>query len=275
MSKSNLDKDQLISVLREEWTAIDELLSSLSEQDWSAPGGLPGWRVQDVVAHLIGTESMLAGQEVPAADIDDLLALPHVHNEIAAINERWARAIRVLPPAEVLTRFREITAVRLKALEAMSAEDFQAPSWTPVGQDTYARFMRIRLFDCWMHEQDIRYALQRPGHGGGPCVVSVLDEITASMGYIVGKRGKAPDGSVVTIELTGAAARTVHVQVDGKARVVAEPPGPATTTIRLDAVLFTRLAGGRTTAEEHRDEITVDGDQELGRRVAANFAYTI
>jgi len=30
---------------------------------------LPGWRVTDVVAHLIGTEAMLAGEPTPATDV--------------------------------------------------------------------------------------------------------------------------------------------------------------------------------------------------------------
>ena len=41
---------------------------------------------------------------------------------------------------------------------------------TPAGPDTYGRFMRVRIFDCWMHEQDIRRAVGRPGHVEGPAV---------------------------------------------------------------------------------------------------------
>ena len=39
----------------------------------------------------------------------------------------------------------------------MTQADFDAPSWTPAGRDeTYGRFMRIRHYDCFMHEHDIR-----------------------------------------------------------------------------------------------------------------------
>jgi uncharacterized protein (TIGR03083 family) len=271
---SEFDKDRLVSVLRAEWAAIDELLAGLSEQDWAGPGGLPGWSVQDVIAHVIGTESMLLGHEVPEADLDPM-TLPHVHNEIGAVNERWISAMRAENPAAVLARFREVTAQRTKALEAMTQDDFDAPSWTPAGQATYGRFMRIRLFDCWFHEQDIRHALGFPDGGPGPCTDTALDEITAAIGYVVGKRGKAPDGSSVTFELTGHSPRTVHVLVDGKAKQVPELPNPATVTIRLDVGLFARLAGGRTRAAEHRDAITLNGDTELGGRIVDNLAYTI
>ena len=40
------------------------------------------------------------------------------------------------------------------------------------------------------------------------------------MGFVVGKLGKAPDGSRVAIELTGPLARTIRVVVDGRARLV-------------------------------------------------------
>ena len=46
----------------------------------------------------------------------------------------------------------------------MSPEAWDAVGFTPAGQDTYGRFMRIRVFDQWMHELDIRDAI---GLGGG------------------------------------------------------------------------------------------------------------
>ena len=55
------------------------------------------------------------------------------------------------------------------------------------------------------------------------------------MGFVVGKLGKAPDGSRVAIELTGPLARTIRVAVDGRAQVVDDFGGQEpTATIRLD-----------------------------------------
>ena len=68
---------------------------------------------------------------------------------------------------------------------------------TPVGPESYGRFMRVRLFDCWMHEQDIRDGLGLPSSDAelsGPAPRLSLDEIAATMGYVVGKLGKAPEG---------------------------------------------------------------------------------
>ena len=199
--------------------ALDELLAGLSEDEWRLPTPCPGWDVHANVAHIIGTESMLAGIDAPASDAD-LGSLPHVRNDIGAFNEAWIVAYAEQSPAELLTRFREITKQRLAALREIDDDAWDKEGFTPAGPDTYGRFMRIRIFDCWMHEQDIRQAVGRPGHEGGPAVELALDEMAGALGYVVGKRAGAPDSSAVTFDLTGPAARQIHVAVDGRGKVV-------------------------------------------------------
>ena len=96
------------------------------------------------------------------------------------------------------------------------------------------------------------------------------------MGFVVGKLGGAPDGSRVAIELTGPLQRTINVSIEGRGRVVedfgAQEP---TSTITLDGLLFTRLAGGRTTPAQHPDAVAYGGDEEVGRRVVEHLNYVI
>jgi uncharacterized protein (TIGR03083 family) len=264
----------VVPALVAEWSSIGGLLASLSPAQWAAPTALPGWSVHDNVAHLIGTESVLAGQAPPPCDTD-VRALPHVRNDIGAVNEQWVQGLRAESPEAMIGRFGAITAGRGAALAAMSQEEFDAPSRTPAGPGTYGRFMRIRVFDCWMHEQDIRDAVRMPGNGGGPCAEVALSEAAEALGYIVGKRAAAPDGAAVTIDLTGPARLTWHVLVDGRARVVDALPGPPTTTVRMSSHLFSRLAGGRVPVADRLGDIAIDGDQELGARVAHALPYTI
>ncbi|EUA13836.1 hypothetical protein I553_6955 [Mycobacterium xenopi 4042] len=99
--------------------------------------------------------------------------------------------------AALRQRFLAVTNDRRKVLSAMSEDDWNAVTQTPAGPDSYGRFMRIRAFDCWMHEHDIRDALGRPAADDelrGPAARLALDEMTASMGYVVGKLGKARTG---------------------------------------------------------------------------------
>jgi uncharacterized protein (TIGR03083 family) len=272
---TELDKSDVLSGLFATWDAIHRLLTRLSEQQWQAPTPLPGWSVHDVVAHIIGTESVLLGIPTPDADID-VSALDHVRNDVGVANECWIRHLSAESGTDLLQRFRTVTADRRKRLTEMSGDDWNAPIPTPVGPDIYGRFMRVRVFDCWMHEHDIRDALGQPASDAelaGPASRLALDEMATSMGYVVGELGKAPDGSRVAIELTGPLARTIRVVVDGRGRVVDDFGGDApTATIRLDGLLFTWLAGGRT---ERTAGIELGGDQDVAARVVEHLNYVI
>lgn len=263
----------VIALLAREWDAIAGLLDDLEPADWSRPV-LPGWDVHDVVAHIVGTERALAGAELPALPPGEPVP-GHVRNDIGTMNEAWVVALRPLPDADLLAQFRAVTEQRLMALRAMTAQEFDAPSWSPAGPATYARFMGTRVFDCWMHEQDIREATRKPGNESGPVAERALDEAAGGLGYAIGKLGKAPQGSTVRITLTGPINRDLHVVVDGRARVTEAVDGEPTVTMTMPSSLFFRLCGGRDDAASMLGQIEFGGDVELGRRLAANLGFLI
>lgn len=263
---------RLVGALLAEFEQIDALLGSLAPADWQRPTALPGWQVRDVAAHVLGTEAMMDGRPLP--DPPDVLGA-HVRNEIAAVNERWVRSLRDHAPAHLLAELREVLACRRTALGRLGTAELDADSWTPVGPATYRRFLQIRIFDCWLHEQDIRDALGRPGHQDGPCAQAAVDEVERALGYLVGKRAGAPAGAAITFEIEPPAARTLHVQVDRRAAVVAALDRPADVVVRLPGSLFVRLAGGRLAADAARDQVRLDGDRDLGLRILTNLAFTI
>lgn len=273
-----LDKPAVLSGLFESWRDLDQLVCDLEPTQWHAPTSLPGWNVHDVIAHLIGVESMLLGVEAPEADVD-VSTLEHVHNDIGVLNERWVRKLRDLSAAELLDTFRATTAERRKALSGLSHAQWNDVTFTPAGPDSYGRFMRVRTFDCWMHEHDIRDAIGARASASelvGPASEYALDEMAASMGFVVGKLGGAPDGARVSLELTGPLGRTINVVVEGRAKVVDDfGDDDPTSTIRLDGLLFTRLAGGRVSLAEHADKVSYGGDAAVGLRIIDHLNYVI
>lgn len=273
---TNLDKSDVLEGLFASWDDIDALLGGLADKHWQAQTPLPGWTVHDVTAHLIGTESMLQGVATPEADVD-VSTLKHVRNDIGVLNERWVRKLRGVDAADMLEKFRATTAQRREALSGMGDADWNQITATPAGPDTYGRFMRVRIFDCWMHEHDIRDALGQPATDlAGPSSRLALDEVAASMGFVVGKLGGAPDGSRVAIELTGPLQRTINVAIEGRGQIVDDFGGDEpTATITMDGLLFTRLAGGRTPLAPHADAIAYGGDKAVGRRVVEHLNYVI
>jgi uncharacterized protein (TIGR03083 family) len=273
-----LDKSEVLNGLFAVWDDIDALLAGMPETEWLATSPLPGWDVQGLVAHVIGTESFLEGIAPPEPDID-VKALDHVRNDIGAMNECWVRHFGAQPSSSVLQRYREVTEGRRKVLQAMSEEDWNAETMTPAGPESYGRFMRIRVFDCWMHEQDIRLAIQRPSSDaelvGAPSRLS-LDEVAATLGFVVGKLAKAPDGSRIYFDLTGPLARGIRVNVDGRAAVVEDFGGQEpTATVRVDALQFTRLAGGRPMCPARPQDVELGGDQDVAARIVERLNFVI
>ncbi len=273
---AEIPKDRTIAALGEVWASIDALLVTLSTEEWSASTPLPGWDVHDTVAHIVGTERMLLGESPPEVEIDRD-ALPHVRNDAGAFNEVWIESMRSMPHDELASSFQDATARRLAILGAMSQDEWDAESFTPAGRGTYGRFMQIRVFDCWLHEQDIRDAIDRPGHDSGLAVEVTLDELTTAMGFVVGKKAAVPQGESVTFALTdgGTVVREIHVEVGDRAHVVPALEDGASCALTMPVGVMTRLGAGRITPDKVRDQVAVTGDEALGEAVLTNLAYTI
>jgi uncharacterized protein (TIGR03083 family) len=276
---TTLDKSDVLSGLFGVWDSIDALVDGLSESGWQAASPLPGWNVQALVSHMIGTESFLSGIAPPEPDCD-VKGLEHVRNDIGALNECWVRHLSGKSGADVLERFRSVTQGRREVLPGMPDDEWNALTVTPVGPESYGRFMRVRVFDCWMHEQDIRMALQRPSSDddlGGRASQLSLDEIASTMGFVVGKRGKAPEGSRVLFALTGPLARNISVSVNGgRAQVVDDFDGlEPTATIRMDALQFTRLAGARPMCPARAQDVELEGDKDVAARIVERLNFVI
>jgi uncharacterized protein (TIGR03083 family) len=263
--------------LDEVWTSLGTLGAGVSDADWRTPTSCPGWSVAAQYAHVVGTESMILGRPNPEVDPG---RPDHVRNDIGGFNEAWVVSLASESRQSVLTRLAEVTSARRAAMAEMTEDDFAAPSFTPVGQADYRRFMQIRVFDCWVHEQDVRDALDRPGHGDGPVAEQSVDEIVRALGYIVGKKAAAPPGSSVRIVLTGPVKRHVEVAVvEGRARAVDGIDTTPTTTLTLSSTAFTRLAGGRVAADSVTSGafggVSVAGDTAFGARLIAALPFTI
>ena len=276
-----LDKNEVLTALFASWDAIEALLAALPDDAWQTPTSLPGWTVHDVVSHVLGTELMLSGEPNPEPEVD-VSAREYVHNDIGALNERWVEHLRPESPAAMLAKFRETTTRRKAALSAMPLEEWNTVTFTPAGPDSYGRFMRVRVFDCWMHEHDIRQAVGRPAGDddlAGPDARLALDEMAASMGFVVAKKGRAPAGSRVLIALTGPMSREIRVAVnqdDGRAALVEDFGGAEPTiAITVDGLQFTRLAGGRPVFADRPQAIDYAGDAEAGARIVESLAYVI
>ena len=248
MSFTTVDKQPTIDALADTWSSTRALLVELDDDDWRLPSPLPGWDVAANVAHIVGLEAMLAGIDSPSVEVDRD-SRPHVKNDLGASNEAWVIHMAGMRPAECLERFTNLTAQRLESLQAMDQAAWDAETWTPVGKESYGRFMRIRVFDCWMHEQDIRDAVDRPGHESGPAVDGDARRDRGGARLRRGQEGgrtQRIERDVLDSPVTQP--RQLHVDVGERGRVWSTRcRGRRRVTLTMPVGVFTRLAGGRIT----------------------------
>lgn len=245
------------------WASIVALCDQLTEAEWDTPTGCPGWSVKDNVSHLIDFEASALGWPRPLHEVGDL---PHVRNDLGKLNEVGVDARRGISGAEVLAEFTRTVRAREQQLRALVPDDLSREVMTPAGPGTVSTLLTMRLMDTWSHEQDIRRALDRPGHATGPAVEESVEYFAQLLPYVVGKRVGAPDGTTVVfnfdttsvlIEVAGGRARRVE-------RFADDPSGDPTVTIAMPATTLAAAVGGRS---DTPDDIVIAGDEVLGRSI--------
>lgn len=259
--------------LREVWGRLERLCGQLTDAEWDRPTDCPSWTVRDQLAHIVGTEVQLAGEAPPPA----LDRRPdHVRNDLGAFNEAWIESLRGLAVPELVSRFSAVTERRLDQLGAMTDDELLVETDSPVGRTHYHRFMGVRVMDCWVHEQDIRLAVERPGGLRGGAAEASVERLLHSLGYVVGKRVAPPDDTVVVVRLDGPVHRERAVRVSGGRATPVEVPERPTSVVVTDSGTFARLAAGRWSAGHAVEAGLVEfgADAELGRSVVDNLATT-
>ena len=233
------------------WSSTIELCESLGEEDWARETGCPGWDVRDQVAHIVGIESDLLGRP-SAAGTDDFL----VRLEVGVTSRRS------LLTAELLDELRDVTSERLKLLRD---SDLTEEGFSPFGPMEVGRFLGIRTFDSYAHEQDIRRAVGRSGHLDGPVPIHARETILRGLGRL-----GLPDGTVLAFDVDGATRPIVFP--DGKGRVVDDAPSTPTATLSMPLETFVALGCGRTDAD--RSQVSISGDQAVAEDVLGRMSVT-
>ena len=248
------------------WQAVDDftdLLEKVPTDQWSTPTDLPGWDVHAIAAH-IDHDDVEIGQ--PA----------HVHGIMGSFTEQGVVARRDREVDSLIQEIRESATRRHTQLLADPPADptATADGFAAVMGWSWRTLLRNRPFDVWMHEQDIRRAVGRPGNLDTAAAAHTVRVFADAFGYAVGKRVAPPPGTTVVLEVRGAHPVHLAVEVNEAGRAVTVPDDPDSPTVRLEmgTETFAILGGGRRSPD--RLEIRMVGDEDLGRRVLAAMAVT-
>jgi uncharacterized protein (TIGR03083 family) len=267
------DQDELAGYVEVWWSAVADLLALLEEvpeAEWSTPTDLPGWDVTACAAHTAHLESRLAGAPEETAEVGEpahVTGLMGLYTEIGVINRRDAGK------AAILAEIREATARRYEQLRTDPPYDGDARPEVIFGGVPWSWrvLLRNRVLDVWMHEQDVRRAVGRPGNLDSPAAHHTAAYLAEGFGYVLAKKVQAPAGTTAVVRI-GEAAWAFEVGEDGRGRPLPAAPATPTLTIEADIDGYTRLAGGRSAPES--GSVTVTGDAELAERVLARMATT-
>jgi uncharacterized protein (TIGR03083 family) len=274
MATGTDDREELAGYVEVWWQAVNdflELLEQLPEAEWSTPTDLAGWDVRAVAAHVAHLERILAGGPEETAEVgepDHVTGLMGLYTEIGVVNRRDASL------DAIINEIREVATRRHTALLADPPADGDAKPEVIFGGVPWGwrTLLRNRPLDIWMHEQDVRRAVGRPGGMDTAPARHAAEYLAESLGYVLGKKAGAPAGTSLVLDLEGSSPTAFEVDDNGRGQRLASAPAEASVTLRMDRESFIRLAGGRCAAEPGR--VAVDGDTELGRRVLDALAIT-
>lgn len=265
----------IIDLMEQQHRSVRALCDELDADDWQRPTDCEGWSVQDQVSHLAGLEGLLLGKEQPDHPAPDA---PHIHNDVGRLNEAQVDYRRSWPPEQVVAELDENTTARLDQLRGLTDEQWAEPTHTIMGPDTHERALRLRIFDWFAHEQDIRRATGRPGNLDGPVAAKATEILFEALGFVLVKKAGATDGTTLVVEVTGPNGRTVPLAVrEGRGTVVEDIPAEPDATVRLDFEAFLLRGYGRRSSEVLLEEgrVELEGDTDLGRRFLDGMAVTI
>ncbi|MGW5210495.1 MULTISPECIES: maleylpyruvate isomerase family mycothiol-dependent enzyme [unclassified Streptomyces] len=260
------------------WThsveAISELVQPLVEADWNRRTPCPGWSVRDVVSHVIGLDSEMLGDPRPIHTLPrDLF---HVTNDRQRYTEMQVD-VRRHHTAPEMTSELEYMIIRRNRQLRNESRDPAAKVRGPLGTElTLEESMRRHACDVWVHEQDLRAALGRPGNLDSPGAHVARDVLLAELPRVVAELAQAPRSSAVVIDVHGPVEflRTVRVDIQGRGTLETAPAlGPA-VTLTLDWETYVRTACGRVTPEAVSDRVKTEGDPDLAAAILRHFAVT-
>ena len=136
--------------------------------------------------------------------------------------------------------------------------------------------LRMRAFDVWVHEQDLRWALNKPGNLDSPGAYVARDILLHTLPKVVAKNAGAPPNSAVVFDIHGPLEflRTVRVDAEGRGTIDGTPSLGPLVTLAMDWETFLRLACGRVRPHAVVDRVKTEGDQELADAILREFAVT-
>ena len=252
--------------------ALLNLLADLTPEEWARPTACPGWSVQDIAAHLLADDvGRLSGGRDDHDNPDfatglDISTLPGLIAAIDRQNALWVEAMRRVSPQVLIDLLRltgEQTASYFATLDLAAIGgpvDWVGPEPAPVWLDLAREYT-----ERWVHQQQIRDAVGRPGLQEPEWFAPVLAAFVLGLPRALGTAGEP--GETVLLTITGEAGGQWLARRNAEGWVVAPGQGEApTAAVTLDQDSAWRLFTRGLSPDIARQHASLSGNQVLASR---------
>jgi uncharacterized protein (TIGR03083 family) len=255
-------------VMEQERAELVRLLGSLTDEESSEPTVCEGWTVRDLAVHLLGDDlSFLsrnrdahASQGDPSADWDTMV------DQLDAMNNRWVEAARFLSTrllAELLESSGRMVSQFLESVDPSAPGE--AVSWAGTDPAPWWLVGAREFTERWVHHQQIRDALNRPGLNGPSFVAPILATAIHGIPRAYDQFDAAED-TTVAIDVTGRAGFSWAVRKHNDGWTLYEGlTREADARVSIDQDTAWRFLMGMSTAAAARRKATVEGDKKLAK----------
>jgi uncharacterized protein (TIGR03083 family) len=248
-----------------------ELLRSLAPEDWEKQTLAPKWKVKDVAAHLLDTQTrkLAAARHGYKPENSKKLTPQKLVTLINTLNAEGVRKYRRLLPGELISKME--TASRESAGYHQALDPF-APAMFPVswaGEEESANwFDTAREFtERWHHQQQIRLAVNKPGIMTREFYFPVLDCFLRALPHAY-RSVPAKTGSLVQFNVSGECGGSWYLFRDGDAwALIPSPAGEKISETTIPQEIAWRIFTKGIAPGEAKTHVQVAGDEEVGLHI--------
>ncbi len=192
----DLDKDEVVAGIHDQRARTIALLRGISDADWERII-VPRWRVREVAGHLVSSdEGTLTGRVLTVGLSrrgDEAMSKIEMWNDKQAA--RWADR-----PIREILRGLDTWARRIERLSTTIPRRLAGAAVpTPFGRVSLLWLASLRIYDEWVHMEDVRRVFGMPADDAPPSVLPIARQIHA--GIPVQTFPRVPDAASGRVEL--------------------------------------------------------------------------
>jgi uncharacterized protein (TIGR03083 family) len=268
---NNLGPILCAHLLRRVDEKLIDLLGSLEPNEWELQTIAPLWKVRDVAAHLVDTALRKLSMVRDSCYVEavDSLSPQDVVTLVNRLNREGVIVYRRLSPPVLIDMMKmacDQSARFHESLDPLAPAAF-AVSWA--GEETSLNWFDTarELTERWHHQQQIRFATNRPGILTPDLYYPVLDCFMRGLPHVY-RDVEAPIGTIVLLEIPGECGGRWSLS-KGSTRwdLLGRSPEGFASRVRIPHELAWRLFTKGIDRDSARAQIEIEGNRDLGEKV--------